>query len=170
MDPDVVHYKLIAETLDGDRAGAIAKFVDITLEDNGTLPSRATEQLGEDEWREFGTAVWASEAFSEALRMELVDDLNEGEFCGTARWEERQAVVECTTEGLTRRTALHEIAHLVADRSFDDGHRWGWAREFVRLLRTWIGAQAADDWENAWLDALDRANDDPSWARRKPPT
>jgi hypothetical protein len=163
MDPDVLRYKCIAESLSGRRMAAIAKYVDITLEDSGKFPQDGTARLDETAWKEFGAMVWAAEPSVEPLNMTLLADLGQGIFCGTARWEKDVAVIECSGEGLTRRTTLHEIAHLIADRDYGAGHRWNWAREFSRLIQRWIGEQAAADWNDAWFDALDTADGNSTW-------
>jgi hypothetical protein len=65
-----------------------------------------------------------------------------------------------TREGMTCRTALHEVAHLQADIYGRTGHRWAWAASSFGLLERWMPPDVGRTWKVNWFYALDKAEAD----------
>jgi hypothetical protein len=134
---DEFELRLIAETLEPDRSWAIPAAIDLWMENDGTFPRSAIEELEFEAWRVFVRQVWDAEGDGAHLWLRQVETIADGDLRGEARRSDRGAEIDVTREGLTRRTALHEVAHLQADVHGPTGHRWAWAARYFGLLERW---------------------------------
>jgi hypothetical protein len=136
------------------------------------FPRDASQPLSVPDWHSFCDMVWQAEApwpcrlitrHKPAITMDVPSD-SEIAYCGKAEWGPEGPIIEVDDDGLTRLTALHEIAHLLVDADRDwPGHRPPFARSFVGLLARWISLEAAADWWVEWTQALSWALDHPGW-------
>jgi hypothetical protein len=160
-----LNLRYLAQDLSQPKPGTIMAIVTERGRTKRFLPSDAYEPLVLAHWRSFCHSVWHPEAVGPCrLITRLRAEIAGGRWCGEAWWANISPIIEVCDEGLTRITALHEVAHLVTNRDDPAGdHRPVFAREFVRLISTWISPEAASAWHGEWTAALLWAEQHEGW-------
>lgn len=159
-----------AARLASARAAYIARTADTSVLEVEHLGTAHTATISFEDFEAFCRTVWRDEGRSEPLLITQIEELATGvqaqhfqDAAATARWANPiadtmgvpragalagtsgpVAYVDVRAEGLVRLTALHEMAHLVADSpAVAVGHGNLWVREYTRLIRQHLGESVA---------------------------